>query len=100
MVEAADFFNSSPYRRTVGGIAKSLGQPKASIVSLSGVKSELVVTIVWDISWYQYRVSLESAQPVRLAERGHDPTDLESSFAQWNAHLEDDGRLVPDIARL
>ena len=32
MVEAADFFNSSPYRRTVGGIAKSLGQPKASIV--------------------------------------------------------------------
>ena len=100
MVEAADFFNSSPYRRTVGGIAKSLGQPKASIVSLSGVKSELVVTIVWDISWYQYRVSLESAQPVRLAERGHDPTDLESSFAQWNAHLEEDGRLVPDIARL
>jgi hypothetical protein len=100
MVEAADLFNSSPYRRTVGGIAKSLGQPKASIVQLSGVKSELVVTIVWDISWYQYRVSLDSAQPVRLAERGHDPAELEYSFGQWNAHLEDDGRLVPDIARL
>jgi hypothetical protein len=100
MVEAADLFNSSPYRRTVGGIAKSLGQPKASIVQLSGVKSELVVTIVWDISWYQYRVSLESAQPVRLAERGHDPAELEYSFGQWNAHLDDDGRLVPDIARL
>jgi hypothetical protein len=100
MVEAADLFNSSAYRRTVGGIAKSLGQPRASIVPLSGVKSELVVTIVWDISWYQYRVSLESAQPVRLAERGHDPSELESSFTQWNARLEDDGRLVPDIARL
>jgi hypothetical protein len=100
MVEAADIFNSSQYRRTVGGIARSLGQPKASIVPLSGVRSELVVTVVWDISWYQYRVSLESAQPVRLAERGQDPTDLESSFQQWNAHLEDDGRLVPDIARL
>jgi len=100
MVEAADLFNSSQYRRTVGGIAKSLGQPRVSIVPLSGVKSELVVTIAWDISWYQYRVSLESAQPVRLAERGHDPAELESSFGQWNAHLEDDGRLVPDIARL
>jgi hypothetical protein len=100
MVEAADLFNASQYRRTVGGIAKSLGQPRVSVVPLSGVKSELVVTIVWDISWYQYRVSLESAQPVRLAERGHDPSDLESSFTQWNAHLEEDGRLVPDIARL
>ena len=100
MVEAADLFNASPYRRNVGGIAKSLGGPRASIVQLSGVRSELVVTVAWDISWYQYRVSLDSAQPVRLAERGHDPHDLESSFTQWNAHLEDDGRLVPDIARL
>jgi hypothetical protein len=99
MVEAADLFNSSPYRRTVDGIAKSLGSPRASIVQLSGVKSELVVTVAWDISWYQYRVSLDSAQPIRLAERGHDPHDLESSFTQWNARL-DDGRLVPDIARL
>jgi hypothetical protein len=37
---------------------------------------------------------------VRLAERGQDPTDLESSFRVWNAHLEEDGRLVPDIAKL
>jgi hypothetical protein len=100
MVEAADIFNSSQHRRTVGGIAKSLGQPKASIVPLSGVKSELVVTIVWDISWYQYRVSLDSAQPVRLVERGHDPGELETSFGQWNAKLTEDGRLVPNIARL
>ena len=32
MVEAADIFNSSDYRRTVGGIAKSLGEPRASII--------------------------------------------------------------------
>jgi hypothetical protein len=99
MVEAADLFNASAYRRTVAGIAKSLGGPRASIVPLSGVRSELVVTVVWDISWYQYRVSLDSAQPVRLAERGHDPAELEPSFKGWNAHLED-GRLVPDIAKL
>src|SRR3954471_7925532 len=44
MVEAADIFNASDYRRTVGGIAKSLGQPRASIVPLSGVSGELIVT--------------------------------------------------------
>ena len=27
MVEAAELFNASPYRRTVGGIGKSLGEP-------------------------------------------------------------------------
>jgi hypothetical protein len=100
VVEAADSFNASDYRRTVGGIAKSLGEPKASIVPLSGVNSELVITFAWDISWYQYRVSPESAQPVRLAERGHDPGQLDSTYMAWNARVEDDGRIVPNIARV
>jgi hypothetical protein len=98
MVEAADIFNASDYRRTVGGIAKSLGSPRASIVPLSGVTGELVVTVAWDISWYQYRVTPDSAQPVRLAERGHELTDLEPTFKNWNARVEDGGRLVPDIS--
>ncbi|HSC73836.1 MAG TPA: hypothetical protein VLB89_06690 [Gaiellaceae bacterium] len=100
MVEAADIFNSSDYRRTVGGIAKSLGAPRASIVPLSGVTGELILTVAWDISWYQYRVTPESAQPVRLAERGHELVDLDAGYQRWNAHIEDDGRLVPEIERL
>lgn len=100
IVEAADLFNSSAYRRTVAGIAKSLGPPKASIVPLSGVGHEMIVTVAWDISWYQYRVTPDSAQPVRLAERGHDLADLEGSFQTWNSQLADDGRLMPDIARV
>jgi hypothetical protein len=100
MVEAADLFNGSQYRRTVGGIGKSLGPPRVSVVVLSGVNAEVVVTVAWDISWYQYRVSPDSDNPVRLEERGHDPGELEGSFTDWNAHMEDDGRIVPDIARL
>jgi hypothetical protein len=100
MVEAADLFNASQYRRTVGGIAKSLGLPGVSVVVLSGVNAEVVVTVAWDISWYQYRVSPDSDNPVRLEGRGHDPAELEASFVEWNAHLDDDGRIVPDIARL
>jgi hypothetical protein len=100
IVEAADLFNASQYRRTIGGIAKSLGEPRVSIVPLSGVNQDVVVTVAWEISWYQYRVTADSGQPVRLAERGHDPDELEGTFAEWNAHLEEDGRVVPDIARL
>jgi hypothetical protein len=98
MVEAADLFNESDFRRTVAGIAKSLGEPRASIVPLSGTSSEVVLTVAWDISWYQYRVSPDSAQPVRLAERGHDPRELESMFTSWNAKLTSDGRIAPDIS--
>jgi hypothetical protein len=100
MVEAADLFNGSQYRRTVGGIGKSLGLPRVSVVVLSGVNAEVVVTVAWDISWYQYRVSPDSENPVRLEDRGHDPGDLEGGFTEWNAHMDADGRIVPDIARL
>jgi hypothetical protein len=100
MVEAADLFNESAFRRTVAGIAKSLGPPKASILPLSGVSSEVVLTVAWDISWYQYRITPESGQPVRLAERGHEPAELEPLFTSWNAHLSPDGRILPDISPL
>jgi hypothetical protein len=100
VVEAADLFNGSDYRRTVGGIAKSLGAPRASIVQIPGVNAELVITVAWDISWYQYRVSPDASQPVRLEQRGHDLSDLSGQYQSWNAHLEDDGRVVPEIERL
>jgi hypothetical protein len=100
LLEAADLFNSSTYRRTVGGIAKSLGGAKASIIPLTGDAGELAVTVAWDLSWYQYRVSPDSAQPVRLERRGHELEELEETFKAWNAHVEEDGRLVPEIARL
>ena len=100
LLEAADLFNGSTYRRTVGGIAKSLGDAKASIVPLSGDAGEIAVTVAWDLSWYQYRVSPESAQPVRLERRGHELDELEETFKAWNAHVEDEGRLVPEIARI
>jgi hypothetical protein len=98
MVEAADLFNESAFRRTIAGIAKSLGAPKASIVPLSGTSAEVVLTVAWDISWYQYRISPDSGQPVRLAERGHDPRELDPMFTGWNTKLTADGRIAPDIS--
>src|SRR5664279_2998864 len=88
VVEAADVFNTSPYRRTGGGVA------------LSGVKAEFVLTVAWDLSWYQYRISLDAAQQVRLVERGHELQELKQPYTNWNARVEEDGRVVPDIARI
>ncbi len=100
VVEAADVFNTSPYRRTVGGVARSLGEPHSSIVALSGAKAEFVLTVAWDLSWYQYRISLDAAQPVRLVERGHELQELKQPFTNWNAHVEEDGRVIPNVARI
>jgi len=100
IVEAAELFNASAFQRNVEGIARSLGSPQVSVVPLSGVNPEVVITVCWDISWYQYRVAFDSAQPVRLAERGTDPDEIEGAFASWNAELNDDGYVVPSIEPL
>jgi hypothetical protein len=100
LVEAAELFNATQFRRTIAGVAKALGEPQVSIMPLSGVNAEMVLTFAWDISWYQYRVSPESSQPVRVAERGQDIDDLDPSYQHWNATVTDDGRVIPSIDRI
>jgi hypothetical protein len=100
MLEAAEVFNDSPFRRTVAGIAKSLGDPRVSFLPLSGTTREVVITVAWDISWYQYRVSFGSTETVRVAERGYEITELEPRFQRWNGSLDEAGRTVPDIPRI
>ena len=76
-------------------MAKSLGEPKVSIVPLAGVNAETVLTFAWDITWYQYRVTPDAAQPVRIADRGHDLDEVEPAYAQWNARFDETGTARP-----
>jgi hypothetical protein len=99
LVEAADLFNASLFRRTIEGVSKALGPPLVSIVPLSGVNSELVLTFAWEITWYQYRVLPEATQPIRLADRGSEISEIEAAFTNWNAQVDDSGRVVPAVAR-
>jgi hypothetical protein len=96
-LEAAGLFNASDAVRTVDGISRSLGDPQASIVVLPGPNPEVVITLAWDISWYQYRVSLDASQPVRLAERGLEPGELDEKFTAWNAQFEAGTGVFPDL---
>jgi hypothetical protein len=99
LVEAADLFNASLFTRTVQGVARALGAPLVSIVPLSGVTGEVVMTFAWEITWYQYRVVPEAPQPIRLADRGSDISEIEAAFTGWNAQLDENGRVFPDVAR-
>jgi hypothetical protein len=97
IVEAAALFNSSDAVRTVEGIARSLGEPEVSVVALSGPHADVVITFSWEISWYQYRITRDSPQPVRLAERGLEPSELEPQFRAWNAKLENGVGVLPEM---
>ncbi len=97
IVEAAALFNADDALRTIEGIGRSLGAPRVSVVVLSGPSPDVVISFVWEISWYQYRVNRDSSQPVRLAERGMEPTELDEKFRAWNARLEHGMGVLPDI---
>jgi hypothetical protein len=89
-----DLFNGSAYRRTVSGIAKSLGRPRVSVVPLGGIRPDVVVTVAWDISWYQYRVDADASPAVRLEGRGDDLQELDPRWRAWNAQAADDGSVM------
>jgi hypothetical protein len=92
--EGVSAFNRSPYRRAVAGISKSLGDPLVSVVPLAGTRPDVVVTVAWDISWYQYRVDISAGGLVKLEGRGDDPADISHQWRVWNANASDDGRVT------
>ena len=91
--EGVSAFNRSPYRRAIAGISKSLGDPLVSVIPLAGTRPDVVITVAWDISWYQYRVDVSAGGSVRLEGRGDDPNDLSHQWRVWNAHATSDGRV-------
>ncbi len=62
-------------------------------IPLAGTRPDVVVTVAWDISWYQYRVDVSAGGAVRLEGRGDDPNDLSHQWRVWNAHATSDGRV-------
>jgi hypothetical protein len=87
-----ELFNESSHRRTVSGITRTLGEPRVSVIQRS--HREVVVTVAWDLSWYQFRVDMLGAQPVTLQHRGEEVEEIDSRFQHWNAHAEADGTLA------
>jgi hypothetical protein len=87
-----ELFNESSHPRTLSRISRTLGDPQVSVVPRS--QREMVVTVAWDLYWYQYRVDVLGPQPVMLQRRGEDPAQIADRFRQWNALTEPDGRVA------
>jgi hypothetical protein len=97
MLLGVETFNASPYRATVSGIAKSLGQAKVSVVVFGGRRPGVALTIAWDLSWYRYLVEPGGIPAVRLDERGDSLTELAPRWRDWNAKAQVDGSIELDI---
>ena len=67
---------------------------------LPGIRGEVVVTIAWDLSWYQYRINPDGVQAVRLAQRGFELDEIDEGLRGWNGTLSEDGRIVSEISRV
>jgi len=90
-------FNESQFTNRIRDVRRSLGKPKANLTKLMGADPGALLTVTWDIIWYQYLIDLRRDVPsdarVTLHREGMDLDELASIFKEKNASLDDDGRL-------
>lgn len=85
---ALDVFNASHEVRKVAGLRRSLGEPRVSI--RDGEGGGRVITVAWDLSWYQWSVADDD---VKQVAKGNEVSELPISDRNWNAVAAEDGTL-------
>ncbi len=96
---ALDVFNLSEHPRTIAGIARSLGAPSASAITSAASAAEVVLTVAWELSWYQFTVDLsDPREPVQVRAQGQELSELGDDVRSWNLEVGADGRLSPPAA--
>jgi hypothetical protein len=92
---AIQLFNSSEHPKTVAGIARTLGAPCVSASTSESSPAEVMLTVAWELSWYQYSIDLSDTNtPVREHGRGHEIDELSEQAREWNASADEEGRIV------
>jgi hypothetical protein len=92
--EALALFNSSEHRRTIAGVARSLGSPTVAVLPASTRPSLVAVTVSWELCWYRYEVDLSDDQPsVRVVAQGYELEDLDPTERRANAASDEHGSL-------
>jgi hypothetical protein len=89
-------FNHSDHRRTVAGLTRTLGDPRASALAIKtrdgspGVR----LTIAWELTWYQWEVAPgDRGHDVRESGKGETIAQLGSADRTWNLMVDSDGTL-------
>ena len=92
---AVDVFNASEHRRTVAGVARSLGAPTVSIVPDETHPSIVWIAVSWELCWYRYEVDLSDPQGhARLDSQGYELAELAEHELAGNASSDDSGALI------
>jgi hypothetical protein len=99
MQRALEVFNTSEHKRTVGGVARSLGPPAVCVRPLGERPSVVAITVMWELSWYRFEVDLsDEGSGVLRAGHGSELSELEDSEQHSNAAADERGALSLAVA--
>jgi hypothetical protein len=94
IASAIEVFNGSEHRRTVAGVARSLGAPAISIHPNEDHPTLVDIVASWELCWYRYEVDLSDDQPVvRVAAQGYELDELTPREREPNASYDEHGAL-------
>jgi hypothetical protein len=92
---ALDLFNGSDHSRTISGLARSLGGPLVCALPDDPASSMVTIVVAWELSWYRFQVDLgDEHDPVNLQDKGEEIDQIDAPLREWNAGLDEHGRLV------
>ncbi|MHB8659419.1 MAG: hypothetical protein ACYC91_15990 [Solirubrobacteraceae bacterium] len=92
---AVELFNGSEHRRTVAGVARSLGVPSVAVAPSSTSPSLVSIVAAWELCWYRYGIDLSGdEQTVRVDGQGYELDELDPSERAPNAVCDEQGRLT------
>ncbi len=92
IASAVDLFNGCEHRRTVAGVARSLGLPTVAVLPSGPHPSIVNVVVSWELCWYRYEVDLSEDQPhVRVSAQGYELDELSELERTANATADDSG---------
>jgi hypothetical protein len=94
IASAVELFNGSEHRRTIAGVARSLGAPTVSVRPAEDGLSLVNVVASWELCWYRYEVDLSEEVPtVRLTSQGYELDELPAEERSPNAVSDERGSL-------
>jgi hypothetical protein len=95
VASAVEVFNSSEHRRTIAGVARSLGLPEISVLPSTTSASVVHVVASWELCWYRYEIDLSDEIPtVRVGGQGYELDELAPEERKPNATADDHGSLT------
>jgi hypothetical protein len=92
---AAEKFNRTEHRRTVAGVARSLGAPAVNLTSDTLRTSVVWIVVSWELCWYRYEVDLSDDNAgVRLDGQGYELSELAEHEQLANAGADEHGQII------